>query len=340
MRSEPMVAEEPTSTVEGAPPLRRGVFTFSLDFELAWGTRGRPSATRVGPWLDGAREAISGLLSLLEKYEVSATWASVGAMFLKSTVGEKRPAWLAGFDDVPAGDSVTQPHWYATDLLDKLLACRTPQEIGCHTLTHLLVDDGPAGREPFRLEIERFVQLFAELGLPRPESFIFPKHRMGHYDVLAEYGFRAVRGPEPKWFEALPGVRLSALMRLADARLRRPPVVGHPRRLPSGLWEIPCSTFYPPFMSVGNRVSVADRVAIARKGLRSAANRRSCFHLWTHPFNLGRRSDELLAGLDQILSHAARLRDEGRLDILPMNRFADALAHGPASGDRHDRADS
>ena len=32
--------------------LDRGLFVVSLDFELAWGTRGRPSAGKVDAYLD------------------------------------------------------------------------------------------------------------------------------------------------------------------------------------------------------------------------------------------------------------------------------------------------
>jgi len=60
----------------------RGTFVVSLDFELAWGTRGRPSADKVGRYLEGTRPAIDRMLQLFQQYEVSATWVMVGGLLL------------------------------------------------------------------------------------------------------------------------------------------------------------------------------------------------------------------------------------------------------------------
>jgi len=69
--------------------LERGAFVVSLDFELAWGTRGRPSASKVGRHLAGSRHAIDHMLQLFQQYGISATWAMVGGLLLG---GEKRPS--------------------------------------------------------------------------------------------------------------------------------------------------------------------------------------------------------------------------------------------------------
>lgn len=307
--------------------LERGVFTFSLDFELAWGTRGRPNAMHMPPFLDGTRKAVHGLLSLFEEHNVSATWATVGAMLLGSEKNQnccEKHSWLSGktFDDIPAGDATTCPHWYAEDLVQAIRACGVEQDIGCHTLTHGFVDPSPQGREPFRLELERSLKLFEEYGLGRPTSFIYPKAKMGHFDVLSELGFRSFRGPENKWFESLPGVKLPAALRLLDAKLAGKPKTEQPVYHEAGIWQIPSSQFYSPFFNVGKHVSVKDRVKKAKKGLLQAAQTKGIFHLWTHPFNLGVRTEELLDGMREILSYANDLCNEGELDILSMKQIA------------------
>lgn len=306
--------------------LPRGVFTLSLDLELAWGTRGRPKASQVGPYLDGTRRAIRGLLDLCERYEVPATWAVVGALLLRTSHGATRHPWLSApeFNNVPPGNSESQPHWYADDILEHILACPVKQEIGCHSLTHRFVDRSPAGRESFLRELRRFRELFERLGWEKPISFIFPKAHMAHYDVLAEMGFRCFRGPESKWFESLPGEITPAAFRLLDARLSLAPGVDHPTHLPEGIWRIPSSQFYSPLMSVGRYVTVEARVRKAMKGLYRAAEFGGVFHLWTHPFNLG-LSKELIAGLETIFSTAAKLREANKLEILPMGAIARRL---------------
>ena len=318
----PLNASERVRTV-----LPRGVFTFSLDLEFAWGTRGRPRAVEVPPFLDGTRDAIRGLLPLLEQYEIPATWVAVGALWLPTADDSSKHRWLreGRFVDVPAGNCRSQPHWYAEDVLEALAGCRVPQELGCHTLTHIYVRPGAEGRQELRLELIRFLQLFERLNLPRPRTFIFPRAKMAHLDLLAEFGFSAFRGPENKWFESLPGKIPRAVLRLLDARSAMAPRVLKPRPFHDTLWMIPSSQFYSPFLGVGRRVSIASRVNKAIKGLRKAARHRSVYHLWTHPSNLGCHTADLLAGLQQIFAEADRLREAGCLETVAMGDIADRL---------------
>ena len=320
-------------------PLHQGVLLLSLDFELAWGTRGRPAARHSAPFWAGTRRAVRGLLGLLQRYEMPATWAFVGALLLGRGQADRHP-WLDDpqFADVPAGDAGSQPEWYADDVLDELLAAGPAQELACHTLTHRFIDPSGRGRQALRDELRRFRELCAARQLAQPTTFIFPKAKMAHFDVLAEEGFRCIRGPESGWFESLPGTRLRAALRLVDGRLARPPRVALPERLPCGLWVLPSSQFYSPFYSVGKHVSVQARVDKAIKGLRLAAERRAVYHLWTHPFNLGVRTDELLDGLDQILAEARRLCDAGQIEMLSMGELARRLdASGePRAGVRNE----
>jgi glycosyltransferase involved in cell wall biosynthesis len=307
--------------------LDKGVMLLSLDFELAWGTRGRPAARHCGPFWAGTRGAIAGLLQLLARHQVPATWAIVGGLLLGRQGATSRHAWLAdpSFADVPPGDAVSQPNWYADDVVDKIVAGGPDQEIACHTLTHRFIDPSAQGRQTLRDELRRFRELCEQRQLKQPTTFIFPKAKMAHFDVLAAEGFRCIRGPESGWFESLPGTRLPAALRLIDARLVRPPKVDLPERLPCGLWSLPSSQFYSPFFSVGKHVSVQARVRKAIKGLRRAAECKAVYHLWTHPFNLGVRTAELLDGIDQILREARRLCDAGQLELISMGEMARRL---------------
>ncbi len=304
--------------------LETGAFVVSLDFELAWGTRGRQWSDIVGPDIDGTRNAINQLIALCRTYQVSATWVVVGAMFMG---GDRRHRWLRDeqFDDVPLGNCVSQPRWYAEDILQQLRQASPAQDIGCHTLTHMFVQDSEESRKKFDEELERSSMLFDELGLPPATSFIYPKHYMAHFDLLAKHRFRCYRGPEAGWFERLPTRHAKAAGRLFSARIRQSPSVSYPYLSDDGLWVIPSSQFYPSFRSVGKHVSVSDRVAKGIKGLNRAAKRKGVYHLWTHPFNLGVRTDELLSGFEQIFRHARELAESGVLRNCSMASLASEL---------------
>ena len=66
-------------------PLARGVFTLSLDFELIWGTLDLfgPQAFRRVCEIE-RHLVIDRLLSLLEEFELPATWCILGHLFLDS----------------------------------------------------------------------------------------------------------------------------------------------------------------------------------------------------------------------------------------------------------------
>ena len=300
--------------------LDRGLFVVSLDFELAWGTRGRPSAGKVDAYLDGTRPAIEQLLQLFARFQISATWAMVGGLLLG---GQRRHPLLADarYADIPVGDCKSHPNWFADDIVEKIRNCPTPQEIGCHTLTHMYLNESDESRQQFDWELGEFVKLFEQRGLPRPTSFIFPKHYMHHFDLLAKHGFKCYRGPESGWFERLPAAPLRGAVRLINSRLRRSPMVGLPSTSSDGLVEVPSSHFYAPFQSVGKYISIDDRIAQAIGGLNAAVKQKKIYHLWTHPFNMGLRTDELVSGWERILKHAQKLNAENLLRTSTMSNL-------------------
>ena len=85
--------------------------------------------------------------------------------------------------------------------------------------------------------------------------------------------------------------------------------------------EIPSSQFYSPFQSVGKYLSIDDRVAQAIAGLNAAAKQKKVYHLWTHPFNMGQRTDELMGGLQRIFEHFKTLQEDGKIESQSMRDF-------------------
>jgi hypothetical protein len=94
------------------------------------------------------------------------------------------------------------------------------------------------------------------------------------------------------------------------------------------VWNVPQTYLFAP-ATARRRLPPAlwARRPIGR--LRQAARERSLFHLWFHPYNLTADPDRALATLDVLCAAAARLRDQSRLDILPMGTLAARLATTP-----------
>jgi peptidoglycan/xylan/chitin deacetylase (PgdA/CDA1 family) len=319
-----------------------GIFVLSLDFELAWGSR--DITTDPAALLRAARvtreRVFDGLLGLLTEHDAVATWATVGSLFragatrtrdgLYPDVVPPRHAWRTApwFDGVPDGTEATAPEFYARSLVLRLRDAG--QEIGSHSFSHPIFGDPGCTRASARTDLARCVAEAAAIGVDL-RSFVFPRNSVGHLDLLARHGFTCFRGPEPTWYHHAavpPALRRAA--HLADVALAaRPPTV-LPWRHPNGLWCIPGSASLLPLDGPRRWIPLSRRVDRCVAGVEQARRDRRICHLWTHPINLAAAPEAMLAGLRTVVGRAARLRDAGQLEILPM---AEVAARAEAVGD-------
>ncbi len=310
--------------------LDRGTFVLSLDTELAWGSAHTGSLAKREPLFQLTRTCIDRLLQLLERYQIKATWAIVGHLFLgqcQPVNGVKhpeivRPAYPWFKDDWFAADPCTEmkdaPVWYGKDIIQQILSCKVSQEIGCHTFSHVQVGDPGCSRECFESEL-RACRLAAEQFGVTLRSFVFPRNMVGHLDVLRECGFVSYRGEDSPELRRLP-----RLLRRLLYHFRMEPSAVPAQRM--GLWNLPGSLFYPPPLSWGGSPAVALQVWKAKRSLHRAARERRLFHLWFHPFNLAINPERLLGGLESIFAEFCRYREKGLLDNLPMGELAHTLS--------------
>jgi peptidoglycan/xylan/chitin deacetylase (PgdA/CDA1 family) len=313
----------------------RGVFTLSLDFELAWGSR--DLMPDIGPLLEASRVLRDGLfqrlLGRMTQLEIVATWATVGHLFLDhAEAGAQglhpdlippRHAWRQApwLEGVPAGDELSHPEFYARSLVIQLH--QAGQEIGCHSFSHPIFGDKGCSRSTAETDIARCVQCAAELDIPL-RSFVFPRNSSGFLEVLAKHGFRCWRGEAPVWYHhtRVPR-RIRRAAHYADvARAATPPTV-MPIRGPHGLWNIPASGSFFPYSGPRRIIPINRRVRRAIQGIDRAVEERRISHLWLHPINLADDPEPMLAGLLRVLEHAAKLRDQGSLEILSMAAVAE-----------------
>ena len=64
--------------------MKQGIFIISLDFELNWGVHDVFPLERYGENLLGAREAIPRMLELFQRFDIHATWATVGMLYFEN----------------------------------------------------------------------------------------------------------------------------------------------------------------------------------------------------------------------------------------------------------------
>jgi peptidoglycan/xylan/chitin deacetylase (PgdA/CDA1 family) len=329
------------STVPASMGFRRGTFVLSLDFELIWGTLDGHGSEPFWRACERERSEVFGaLLALLEEFEIPATWCVVGHLMLDSCApvnGRKHPeivrpthAWQQGdwFSRDPCSDERRAPIFYGRSLVERLLAARVPQEIGCHSFSHVIFGDSGCSPETAASELRACVQAAGELGITL-HSFSFPRNRVGHLDVLRDYGFTCFRGTEPTWY--MRGGRAVGWFKraphLVDVVVARPPPVVVPERT-QGLINIPASMMYFPAHGARRHIPISRRVWRVLKGVECAARDRRIMHLWFHPTNLADETEAMLGGLRRVFTDVARRREREELDVLPMGEIAERILLG------------
>ena len=273
---------------------------------------------------------IERLLNLFTEFDISATWCTVGHLFLrecslKSNIKHPditRPDFERTKQDWfyhdPCSSEQVDPLFYGRKLIEDIMTCRVRQEIGCHSFSHVIFNAAGCTRAVAESDLQACLRAARELGI-NMKSFAFPRNCVGHLPVLRSHGFTCYRGPEPHWYQhKVWPHKVKRLGQLIDVlTARRPPTVV-PEQTPSGLWNIPGSMLFTPSYGIRKHLPVALRVKRARKGLDAAVRDKRIFHLWFHPTDLAGNPDLMLAGLRQVLEYAAELRSRNELDILPM----------------------
>jgi hypothetical protein len=310
-----------------------GVLTISLDTELIWGSFDTAPISRYADAYRATSTVISRLCSLFEKYNIAATWALVGHLVTEcnSDHGDRPTpnfSWIDDWDaSLPCVTGVDRELWFAPGILDEIQSVTPAQEIGSHGYTHIPLGEEGCHRPAADAEVSAGVEALQRVGVD-PSSFVYPRNRLGHRDILAEYGFTAYRGRNANWYErngAANPIRKPARF-VTEATERAPPVVVPRER--DGLIEIPGSQLFRGVVGPWRASVPGFRRRRALKGVNRAADTGSIFHLWCHPFNLAQGGRNSLRDFEAVLQRAATLRSDQKLEIRPMTSVAKAFKAG------------
>jgi hypothetical protein len=315
----------------------RPTFVVSLDEELIWGSFDHTSVAAWSAANPDPRGIVRELLHLFDEYELPATWAIVGHLFLRSCArgsdGRAHPEidrpryswyprdWLSAD---PCTDRERDPLFYGDDLVDLVSAARARHEIASHSFSHIVFGDPGCSERAARSDLAECVRLARERGITL-RSFVFPRNLEGHHALLREHGLVAYRGEEPNWYRGLSGGLKRGAHFVDQAAAMEPPVSLPEETLP-GLWNVPGSMLFLHRGGMRKLIRLEARVAKAKAGLARAVRERKVFHLWFHPFNLSQDRAGMFSALRAVLADAASLRMRGLLDIRTMAEVADEMA--------------
>jgi len=303
---------------------KNGIFVISLDFELFWGVRDQTAMETFTPSAQVVRQAVVRLLSLFDRYQIHATWATVGFLFFQTreellqALPPRQPRYdngkLSPYQDLPniGNDESSDPIHFGASLIE-MIRCHAHQEVGTHTFSHYYCLERGQSLDDFRQDLAAARAIAERRGITL-QSIVFPRNqlRRDYVQTLKDFNIVAYRGnrltvPDEAQASTSPS-RGTRLMRLFDSYLN---LSGHRiyamDELQSGPpFNIPASRFLRPFVVADKVLGPLKRRRVCDE-LTAAAQKGRLYHLWWHPHNFGKHLEANLRFLESILEHFASL---------------------------------
>lgn len=321
---------------------QHGIFTISLDFELYWGVRDNLSIDEYFENLSGERMAITNILNLFRRYQIHATWATVGFIFFnnREELLNKFPKSLPTYNNTnlspykyitktPELDTI---YHFAPDVID-VLKNEENQEIGSHTFSHYYCLEDGQSTEQFEQDLASAIAAAQNKNI-QLKSFVFPRNQSGerYLPILSKYGIDCYRGNEKSWFYKTNCKSKQAIFarafRLIDAYL---PLSGHNTHdlefcTSKHPYNFPSSRFLRPHTEL---LSAFDNLRLMRikHAMTAAAKNNRLFHLWWHPHNFGAHLKENMNFLEKILLHFNHLKSDFGMKSMNMGELSKLRNH-------------
>ncbi len=281
--------------------LDKGVFTISIDFEMAWGYADREITRELKRKIGKEPEIVKRLLFLFDKYEIPATWAVVSKLLDKH-------------DDCDNG------LWYDTcGLVRSVAEAKVKHEIASHSYAHIIYGDKNTSLDAARTDIAKAAEIHGQSGYSF-KSFVFPRNQEGFHDELKKAGIKAFRGETIFPYQSLPKP-FDKFGRMLDYYLPAAKTAA-PARHESGLVNIPDCMLL--LHRKGLRRMILPQVMINKimYGIKAAIERKQVFHLWFHPFNFTYETRAQFRIFEEGLKYAVGQREKGELEIMTMGEIA------------------
>ena len=318
-----------------------GAFVISLDFELMWGVRDLQDPSQKLNLLP-TRLVVPRLLDLFRKYEIHATWATVGFLFFEThkellrSLPEHQPKYnnnqLSPYGSISEEigmDEKNDPLHFAPSLIRLIL--KTPfQELGTHTFSHYYcLEEGQTGKD-FQADLRAAIRA-GEYFDCKIESIVFPRNQytQEYLDICANNGIKTYRGNESLWYRA-PSKRSDhrrwsrRFMRIMDAYFDLSGSNSYSWLSADKLVNVPASRYLRP---VSKRFKIFEPLRLNRIliSMRKAAQAGEIFHLWWHPEDFSADVDSNMAFLENILIEFSELRSRFDMVSLTMGEVGSLL---------------
>lgn len=323
--------------------MKLGALVISLDFELMWGCHDWATVEGYGKRnVMHVRSVINRMLALFEKYDVHATFATVGLIFCKgkeealknkpdilpSYINKNLGAYKEGYiENIRECNSAL---YFAPDIIEKLKNASNI-EIGTHTFAHYFCAEEGQSLEEFKADLKQMSIISKNSGV-KIESIVFPKNMVDEKYIQACecYDMKAYRGNAERFFsrsQSLFDKIKNRVCRLLDAYIN---VGGYSSTAwtninsSCGLINVQASRFLRPY---NHKLRWVEHLKLKRikNELIYAAQNGEMYHLWWHPHNFGSNIDENMNILESILLCYSECREKYNMKSFTMGECAEFI---------------
>lgn len=305
--------------------MANGNFIISLDFELHWGAAEKWKIDDKKSYFDATRMSIPLVLDLFNKYDIHATWATVGFLFAKNrsqllefapknkpTYANNQLSYYNLLENNEVGnDEILDPYHFAPSLISLIL--KTPnQELATHTFAHYYCNEGGQTNEQFDADLKAAQLIAKENFNVVLKSLVFPRNQYNneYLSIAYQNGIEVVRSNPDVWFWK-NNCKLIPIARAFDTLFSISKSLTFSNKLESKkhIILLPASRFLRPF-SKKEKVVQSMKVKRIKNEMTYAAKNDKCYHLWWHPHNFGYFTSENLEMLEEILKHYQELKNK------------------------------
>lgn len=325
--------------------IKSGALVISLDFEMMWGCHEWADVNGYGQsHIRNVRTVINRLTDMFDKYQIHATFATVGLIFCrdKGEALKYKPGELPSYTDmrlcpfnhqyIENISKESEDLYFAPDIIEHLKK-QSNIEIGSHTFSHYYCWEDGQTVDQFQSDLDRMKEVAENCGVSI-RSLVFPKNQTSdsYLSECSSHGIMQYRGNAVKYFgqpkNAFDGIK-NRICRFFDAYVN----IGGYTSIPYSDIDlshtpvnIPASRFMRPF---SRRLSLLEPLRLRRikKEMHYAATHGELYHIWWHPHNFGADLEQNLSFLEDLLKYYQKCRALYNMQSYTMDEFVQKLVN-------------
>jgi len=315
---------------------KTGALCISLDFEKFWGVHDVTNLKNNEQHLIKVNRIVDQLLELFKKYDIHCTWAVVGLLnfdSLKELENYSKPINI-GYDlneysPFPISKyqlkNVNPNAFLAKQEIEKIK--NSPkQEIASHTFSHLYCLEQGVYDTDIKNDIKYFNETIGDIN-----SIIFPRNQVNekYINYLSKKKQITYRGNQQNKFWANSDYKTEGILkksgRVIDAyiKISEDNLIDWNSLKQNKNINIPASRFLRPYQF--NNTIEKLKIKRIKKQMLAAAKQNKIYHLWWHPHNFSKNTDENFKQLESLFIYYVHLNKAYNFKSLNMNEISKSI---------------